>query len=301
MDAIEDPDYEALPESASHWVHMSAGAAAGALEHTAMYPVDVLKTRMQQLSSQYTGLLDCYRQTVSGTRGHKVLFRGMGAVILGAGPAHALYFSAYEKAKSMLGADGHNLVPTAAAAFCAAFAHDAFMNPAEVVKQRLQMSRSPYKNISHCVWQIMKREGPSAFYRSFTTQLLMNVPFQCAYLVTYEAVRIRLNPEGKYLPVVHFVSGGLAGGVAAAITTPMDVAKTLLNTQEQCKGAQAGAEATMTSTRYMSSVMYAFQTIYRQEGYHGFLRGMSARVTATVPAAAISWLVYESFKHGLSQ
>jgi len=41
-----------------------------------------------------------------------------------------------------------------------------------------------------------------------------------------------LNVERKYNPVVHMVAGAAAGASAAAITTPLDVVKTLLNTQE---------------------------------------------------------------------
>jgi hypothetical protein len=36
--------------SCVHLQHMMAGAAAGITEHTAMYPVDTIKTRMQALS-----------------------------------------------------------------------------------------------------------------------------------------------------------------------------------------------------------------------------------------------------------
>ena len=44
-------DYEALPEDASIAAHLSAGAFAGIMEHTVMYPMDSLKTRMQMLAS----------------------------------------------------------------------------------------------------------------------------------------------------------------------------------------------------------------------------------------------------------
>lgn len=38
--------------------------------------------------------------------------------------------------------------------------------------------------------------------------------------------------ERKYNPLVHMMAGAAAGASAAAITTPLDVIKTLLNTQE---------------------------------------------------------------------
>lgn len=64
--------------------------------------------------------------------------------------------------------------------------HDSVMNPAEVVKQRMQMYASPYKNCVQCFLHVWRVEGTQAFYRSFTTQLTMNIPFQCVHFVTYE-------------------------------------------------------------------------------------------------------------------
>lgn len=57
-----------------------------------------------------------------------------------------------------------------------AFFHDIWMNPCDVVKQRLQMKNSPYLNMSYSriVSQIARTEGFSAFYLSFPTQLVMN-------------------------------------------------------------------------------------------------------------------------------
>lgn len=41
-----------------------------------------------------------------------------------------------------------------------------------------------------------------------------------------------MNKDRRYNPPVHVLAGGAAGAAAAAITTPLDVVKTLLNTQE---------------------------------------------------------------------
>lgn len=37
-----------------------------------------------------------------------------------------------------------------------------------------------------------------------------------------------MNPSGVYSPMTHIVAGGIAGGLAAAVTTPLDVAKVSL-------------------------------------------------------------------------
>jgi solute carrier family 25 iron transporter 28/37 len=94
---------------------MIAGAAAGIVEHTAMYPVDTIKTRMQALGhpgQQLQGGPGPVRgggasvgralRSVLRREGVAGLYRGVGAVAWGAGPAHALYFAAYEAARDGL-------------------------------------------------------------------------------------------------------------------------------------------------------------------------------------------------------
>ena len=85
-----------------------------------------------------------------------------------------------------------------------------------MVKQRVQMFNSPYRGVVDCVGATLRREGPGAFYRSYTTQLTMNVPFQALHFMTYEYLQELLNPHRHYDPSSHMVSGALAGAIAAA-------------------------------------------------------------------------------------
>ena len=45
LSVMDSDDYEALPVEWPMSVHMFAGAAAGVMEHIAMYPVDCVKVR----------------------------------------------------------------------------------------------------------------------------------------------------------------------------------------------------------------------------------------------------------------
>jgi hypothetical protein len=53
----------------------------------------------------------------------------------------------------------------------------------------------------------------------------MSVPFTAVQFSAYESLKGLLNPSGTYSPGTHIVAGGVAGGLAAAVTTPLDVAK----------------------------------------------------------------------------
>lgn len=43
------------------------------------------------------------------------------------------------------------------------------------------MYNSPYAGVRDCVSTVFRQEGIRAFYRSYTTQLSMNIPFQVRY------------------------------------------------------------------------------------------------------------------------
>ena len=129
----------------------------------------------------------------------------------------------------------------------------------------------------------------------------MNIPFQCVHFVTYEYLKELLNPPGGYDPKTHLLSGAIAGGIAAASTTPLDVAKTLLNTQEQRAVTEIITDSkTLHKKVYVGGMFAALKTVYKLQGMGGYFRGMQARVVYQMPSCAISWSVYEFFKNSLS-
>lgn len=297
-----DVDYESLPPHAPVTIHMTAGAVAGVLEHTVMYPVDSVKTRMQCLqpdpNAQYRSVYEALKRIIR-TEGIFRPFRGLNITILGAGPAHALYFACYERVKRSLsdviqsGRNSH--FANGVAGSVATVLHDAVMNPAEVVKQRMQMYNSPYRGLWDCVRTVTRNEGAGAFYRSYSTQLTMNIPFQAVHFITYELMQEQLNPQRLYHPGTHIVSGAAAGAVSAAVTTPLDVCKTLLNTQENV------ALSSVNISGHLSGMANALRTVYRLGGMSAFFKGAQARVIYQMPSTAIAWSVYEFFKYFLTK
>ncbi|BBN14779.1 solute carrier family 25 (mitochondrial iron transporter), member 28/37 [Marchantia polymorpha subsp. ruderalis] len=276
--------------------YMLAGSIAGMVEHTAMFPVDTLKTRMQMLASAGGSIHSTIGRalvTIIKTEGPLGLYRGIGAMGLGAGPAHAVYFSVYEIAKEKLGGNqaGYHPLAHGLAGSMATIASDAVFTPMDVVKQRLQVRRSPYSGLTDCIKTMLREEGIRAFYVSYRTTVVMNVPFTAVHFASYEAAKkmlMELSPDQatEESLLMHITAGGAAGALASAVTTPLDVIKTRLQTQGIC-----GAE------RFSSgSVLHVAKRIVKREGPSALLRGIRPRILFHTPAAAICWSTYEAGK-----
>ncbi|KAI9464189.1 mitochondrial carrier domain-containing protein [Boletus coccyginus] len=288
----EEVDYEALPSNAGLTVNMLAGGMAGITEHAVMFPVDSIKTRMQVFAASpaavYTGIGNAFTR-ISATEGMRVLWRGVSSVILGAGPAHAVHFGTYEAVKELVGGNkaGNQWLATSLAGASATIASDALMNPFDVIKQRMQVHQSQFRSVFTAIRVVYQTEGLGAFYVSYPTTLMMSVPFTAVQFTVYEQIKKVLNPNGEYSPVTHMIAGGMAGGVAAGVTTPLDVAKTLLQT----RGTSHDPEI-----RRLGGMMDALRVIWKRDGMKGFGRGISPRVLTHMPSNALCWLSYEFFK-----
>ena len=134
----------------------------------------------------------------------------------------------------------------------------------------------------------------------------MNVPFHSVHLIFYELFQDQLNYSRKYDPLSHVISGAGAGAIAAAITTPLDVCKTLLNTQECCLAPIGGPTCSlprspMGSTNSVSinrearGLLTAVRLVYIQGGIIAFLKGLTPRVLYQMPSTAVAWSCYEFF------
>lgn len=150
----------------------------------------------------------------------------------------------------------------------------------------MQMHNSEFRSVFTCARTVFRNEGLAAFYISYPTTLTMTVPFTAAQFTVYEHVKKLLNPRNEYSPMSHIISGGIAGGVAAGLTTPLDVAKTLLQTRGTSQ------EPDIRSARGMFD---AFRIIHRRDGLRGFARGLTPRVLTHMPSNALCWLSYEFF------
>lgn len=282
------------------------------------YSIDTLKTHIQ---CERCGAVSPFQTWNCATKiikreGIFRLWRGVSAMFAGCVPAHAAYFSIFENMKIFVGADkeGHHPMKAAICGAAATFSHDLCMTPFDTIKQRMQLGY--YKNLTDCIRSIRATEGIRAFYYSFPTTVMMNLPFGCVSVAVNESARKIINPSGKYNFLSSLLAGSIAGTIAAAITTPLDVIKTKLQTQNLEPCPRVGSiriigvntvEASLANQNVHGIILnyktssQVIEQIMKESGYSGFFRGMGARMLVQAPSVAISWTAYETFKTFLIQ
>ena len=110
------------------------------------------------------------------------------------------------------------------------------------------------------------------------------------YWMAYEALKTWLltvpSIPGEGVGV-SFVSGALAGSVAAFLTTPFDVAKTR---------AQAFAEGPAGGVRMPNTTYSILKYIAQHDGYRAVFAGLGPRVGKVAPSCAVMIGTYEGAK-----
>lgn len=288
------------PEEISFVDHMVAGSFAGLAEHVSIFPIDTLKTHMQcercLQGSRPMQTLTCAANLIRD-KGVFRLWRGVSATFSGCIPAHAAYFSIFESMKVLSGADqgGHRPVQAALCGASAALGHDLFMTPFDTIKQRMQLGH--YSSLLQCLRSTPLR----SLYASLPTTLVMNMPYGMLMVAANESARNVLNPTHAPRLDLSMLAGAIAGATAALLTTPLDVVKTRLQTQDlrPCPSAAGEAPTSLPSQRY-STAMSVVRHVLAEEGPAGLLRGAGLRMLVHAPSVAISWTAYDLAKRALS-
>jgi solute carrier family 25 iron transporter 28/37 len=255
----------------------AAGAIAGLAEHLVMFPFDTIRTRMQEVPERHPTMLATMR-TLAKEEPLRHLYRGCVPVACSAIPAHAVYFSLYEKTKRWLVSD--NSLTHAFAAALATTAHDTVSVPFDVVKQRMQTDgQAKFRSSIGCARQIFKTEGPSAFFKSLPTTVAMNIPHVTVQWVVYERMKKLTGADGEERLTMGFVVSGFAAGATAAVASqPLDVVKTQV---------QLGKSPSMS---------HALRSLYKAVGLGGFYTGLLPRICYIGPSSAVVMTTYEVMK-----
>ncbi|TDH70659.1 hypothetical protein CCR75_001218 [Bremia lactucae] len=108
--------------------------------------------------------------------------------------------------------------------------------PTETVKQRMQTG--VYKSLPNAFNTIRAAEGVAGLYRGYWSMIAREIPFSFIQFPLWEGLKHQWSKKqnGHVSSLQGAVCGSIAGGLAASITTPLDVVKTRLMLGRDAKG-----------------------------------------------------------------
>ncbi|OQE11883.1 hypothetical protein PENFLA_c070G09512 [Penicillium flavigenum] len=276
----------------------AAGAVAGVSEILVMYPLDVLKTRIQLQTGapvpgvdHYNGMFDCFRKIVKN-EGASRLYRGISAPILMEAPKRATKFAANDSwgsfYRNLFGVDKQTQ-SLATLTGATAGATEAFVVvPFELVKIRLQdkAQAHKYNGMFDVVKKIVAAEGPLAMYNGLESTMWRHVLWNAGYFGCIFQVRAQLpavEPGNKNQQTLNdLIAGGIGGTTGTILNTPMDVVKSRIQNTTKAPGQVA---------KY-NWAWPALGTVMKEEGFSALYKGFTPKVLRLGPGGGILLVVY---------
>ena len=281
-----------------HRNQLVAGSVAGASTVALLYPLDVIKTRLQVQDGLERVTLGFWEMGKKLWRsGPRTLYSGLGPSMIGASGAWGAYFYCYSWAKNRRRwseAPGGGLAPLSSmdhlmSGLEAGAAVSLVTNPLWVVKTRLQLQdRTPgvraYDGAIDCFRSIVREEGVAGLYRGLLPSLLL-VSHGAIQMAVYEKLKKMGVSEDNHTALVftsHGVCGALSKASATIATYPFQVMRSRMQQRFDNR-----------ALKYRGLVSSVRLTL-RREGVLGLYKGMGANLLRNMPNSAITFLIYEA-------
>ncbi|GME71794.1 unnamed protein product [Ambrosiozyma monospora] len=265
-----------------------AGGFGGMVGDSLMHSLDTVKTRQQGAShiAKYSSTIPAYWTIFKEEGFRRGLYGGYGAAMLGSFPSSAVFFLTYETLKKV-GIENFGMNETVVylgSGFLGDFAASIFYVPSEVLKTRLQLqgrynnpyfkSGYNYSSTWNAAQQIVKVEGWRTLFFGYKATLFRDLPFSALQFAFYEKFRQwafmftgvsssdgNNSKSDDGLPLsLELLTGAAAGGLAGIITTPTDVVKTRMQTQNE-----NNSQLILKS----NSILKSLATVYQRQGVVG--------------------------------
>ncbi|XP_072948181.1 mitochondrial S-adenosylmethionine carrier protein-like [Epargyreus clarus] len=259
-----------------------AGALAGLSVDVALYPLDTLKTRLQS------------QQGFNKAGGFRGVYKGLLTVATSSMPTSSLFFVSYETSKTLLQplvAPQYTPVVHMFSACIGEVLACVIRVPTEIAKQRKQTYVGSEKRSSiRILVEAYKAEGfRKGVYRGFFSTVARDLPFSFIELPIWELLKsyVKDHNDGQINGLQSALCGSIAGGFAAAVTTPLDLAKTRIMLAED-----------YAATRKLK-IKPILTSIYLESGVRGLFAGVTPRMTAFMMGGFVFFGVYDDSKRML--
>jgi len=292
INAVSSPEERsklmAVLESVYRFTLASVAGATGA---TAVYPIDLVKTRMQnQRTGSYIGELlyrnsfDCFKKVLRH-EGFVGLYRGLLPQLMGVAPEKAIKLTMNDLTRDQIKNLNGGVLPIwgeVIAGGVGGASQVMFTNPLEIVKIRLQVAGEIASGERVSALNVVKELGFFGLYKGSRACFMRDVPFSMIFFPCYAHGKLALADENGYnSPGSLLLAAAIAGCPAASLVTPADVIKTRL--QVVARAGQTTYNGTIDAAR----------KIYAEEGFRAFWKGAIARMCRSSPQFGVTLVTYE--------
>lgn len=228
------------------------------------------------------------------TEGLSGLFSGLSPTMMIAIPSTVLYYISYD----MLLQEGRHRMPEwegvipLLSGSSARIVAATVTSPIELIRTRMQGDPKAVGIVS-TLSSAIKHGGYTSLFKGLSATLARDVPFSAIYWTAYERLQTaigRADMVNERLSPTHraFICGALSGAIAASVTTPFDVVKTLQQVDKK-NGARFQGQ----------SGAVILKDLIHAQGVRGAFTGLSARLARVAPSCAIMISTYEFAKNQL--
>ncbi|XP_033017552.1 mitochondrial glutamate carrier 2 isoform X1 [Lacerta agilis] len=297
------------------------GGIAGLVGVTCVFPIDLAKTRLQNQQGQaiYTGMRDCLVKTIK-SEGFFGMYRGAAVNLTLVTPEKAIKLAANDFFRQLLYQDGKelSLVREMLAGCGAGTCQVVVTSPMEMLKIQLQdagrLAAHQQKALGHdgpaaatshspagqpytagstaaskrpsafmIARDLLCTQGVAGLYKGLGATLLRDVPFSVIYFPLFANInklgQANLDERASFFH--SFISGCIAGSVAAVTVTPLDVLKTRIQTLKKGLGEDT-----------YNGIVDCARKVWIHEGPAAFMKGAGCRALVIAPLFGIAQGMY---------
>uniref|UniRef100_A0A8C1ZDH3 Solute carrier family 25 member 13 n=1 Tax=Cyprinus carpio TaxID=7962 RepID=A0A8C1ZDH3_CYPCA len=242
-----DVSHSVLLQAAESAYRFTLGSVAGAVGATCMYPIDLVKTRMQNQRSSgsfmdelmYKNSFDFFKKVVC-YEGFFGLYRGLVPQLLGVAPEKAIKLTV-------------------------SLCENLYACVVDLQAWGSQVAGEITTGPRVSALSVIRDLGFFGLYKGAKACFLRDIPFSAIYFPCYAHTKAALTDnDGRVGPGRLLLAGVLAGMPAASLVTPADVIKTRL---------QVAARAGQTT---YNGLIDCFWKILREEGPRALWKGAGA-------------------------
>ncbi len=196
-------------------ISLIAGGIAGISVDVGLFPIDALKSRVQY--GEFNKSINIYS--------------GLKSTFVGSFPSAAGFFITYDYISHKLQSkERYSVFKYMISAGCGECVAVLIRTPFELIKQNLQVGN--FATNKEAIKFIYSSEGCRGFYRGYFITVLREIPFAFIQFPLYEYLKNKIKSKKEITQIHYNICGAITGGVAAFITTPIDVIKTKIMTDK---------------------------------------------------------------------